>query len=64
MKRMSVKAMQQANGGRWKCNYCGQISWTITGVKSHQILRHNAGSSWIPYWYVGMSRPFNYSWCW
>lgn len=65
MKKMTIEAMRNVNGGRWRCNYCGSVFWTRTGVEYHSMQDHHAASSWLPGWYGwGWERPFNISWCW
>ncbi len=55
MKRMSVKAMQQANGGRWKCKYCNKKYLTWLGACAHQNSAH---------WYDVVMKGMKISWCW
>ncbi len=40
MKKMSVKATQSANGGRWKCNYCGKKTILWYSCYHHQDVSH------------------------
>ncbi len=55
MKKMSVKATQQANGGRWKCKYCGKKTTIWATMHWHQETAH---------WYDVIYNGYKYSWCW
>ena len=47
MKKMSVKATQNANGGSYHCDYCGQATWGASAMKSHQRAKHNCKTGWF-----------------
>ncbi len=57
MKKMSVKATQQANGGYQKCNYCGHTFRNTLCVRLHQRCWCNGGLNYV-------FHGFNYSWSW
>lgn len=57
MKKMSIKTAQNANGGRWRCNYCGAKYWVYSAAWGHQNLT-TGRCVW-----KALGRT-NISWCW
>ena len=57
MKKMTVEATKQANGGRWRCNYCGAKYWTYGSCWGHQVLT-TGRCCWTALGRVDIS------WCW
>lgn len=66
MKKMSVKATQNANGGRWKCGYCGAKYWSFKACVLHQECP--AGRCFGNYLgsanRYGKTMQLKISWCW
>lgn len=61
MKKMSLKAAKEANGGSVRCDICGWTTWGVSSMESHQKSSHRR---MVPRytWYVkgpcsGYTRP-------
>jgi len=56
MKKMSVKATQNANGGRRKCKYCGKKTACWITMRMHQNSAH--------WWEIVNGGGYGSTWCW